>query len=108
MALFKKRGDMKVLVYGILFSVISLIVILWILMASANNAGIQSSLGICRSSIILSEKTELNIEGVAKKPFPVLCKTHDLKIPEKEDYRIYEEDTEGVMNNMAERIADCW
>ena len=86
-----------------------MIIIIAVLVTVSKNADIQGSLSICRGSILLREHTSLGLGPLPDyKAFPILCKTHELEMPEKNDYRAFTRDKGGVERNIAERIADCW
>ena len=110
----KKKGDMKFLVYEILFAVIGFLGLILILNMTASNTDIEGSMAICRASIILGEKSEIGLGdsqdffSAIEKPLKPICRTFDITMPEVEDYRAYSFDEEGIMRNIGERAADCW
>ncbi len=105
-----ESGAWSFLIRGLLFTIISLIILLTLLSFTARNADIEGSLAICKASIILAEKATDFTSVAGKNTFEWgnLCKKHDLIIPEKDSVAGYEMTKEDAMLNIAERTADCW
>jgi hypothetical protein len=104
-----KTAQMSFLVKVLMFALISLLVILGIIANVAKSADYITSINTCRTSVILQDAGDIDIAGVEVfRPSPKICKTHDIKIPETKGIFIYDETRDGVMKNIADRMADCW
>lgn len=100
---------MKFIVYGMIFPILGFLVIMGIFYQSAASADIQSSLNICRASVILAEKAKVSALGTdVMRPIKNMCKTFHLEIPEEDNFREYTSKEKGRMRNIADRVADCW
>lgn len=111
--MFKKGegGDAwSFLIRGLLFSIISLIFLLVLFSFTAKNADIESSLAICKASVIMSEKVtdKTRAGGIDWLSWGNMCKTHEIVIPEKDSFMAYEMTKEDAIRNIADRIASCW
>jgi hypothetical protein len=91
-----------VLVAGIiLFAIVAILF--------SDNSDIESALAVCRTSVDAREMAAGKTLGSARSSVPMLCKTHDIIIPEKKYHELAEKNfSKAVMMNIIDRSMDCW
>ena len=80
-----------------------------IIIIFSDSSDIDSAIAVCRSSVDAREFAARQSLGTSRSAVPMLCKTIDLQIPEKQYLEIARTNfTKAVMMNIADRSMDCW